>query len=496
MNNKKLTAFTFISITFTIIVFGFFGIYFSVESIRDEYIKIQLESNRRTAETVAILFEQKLDAGISQQELISSFQTAIDGSHNEDGYLCMFGQNDGVLLCHPDRSAIGMPIDNEQFKFKNLQSQDEELLIDAVKSSKEEFGIFSIKNPQRSEIAFMIPVRGTDWKISVHENLQKTEELLDNLRVIAFSGFVLLSLIISGFATFIVRKLNRKHEKAILIKNSELHSTNNQLKSLNNEIAAKNELIQKHADNLEVEVSKRTTEIRGMHIKLADLEKAKSDFLAIISHELRTPLNGIIGFSNLLEEELKNTDHHDFIENIRISGERLLRFSETALMVTQLNVQNNKFDYRKMNLKDSFQDVIDTFQQAIKIKEIKVNIETPDDYYFIEAIPRMIKLCFFNIIDNAIKHSPQQGNIHININKEPEQYYITIRDNGPGFSDEAFLRVFDLFGADNVMHHSEGYGLGLAASQLIMKAHSGEIQVGNQLEGGAIVSLVIPLKYD
>lgn len=77
MNNKRLNILTFLSITLTIMLFGFVGVYMSVKTIREQYIEIQLESNRRTAETIAKLFGEKLEIGISEADLIRSFQTAI-----------------------------------------------------------------------------------------------------------------------------------------------------------------------------------------------------------------------------------------------------------------------------------------------------------------------------------------------------------------------------------------------------------------------------------
>jgi len=489
MKKNRLNIRTFLSISITMMVLGFIGVNYSVGKIRQQYLEIQLESNHRTAQTIAKLFDEKLGSGIKKEELIKSFQSAIEGSHSDEGYLCMFDQNDGVLLCHPDTSTIGMSINSEKMKFLNLNGMHNELLFDAVSTTKEEYGILNFSEPARSEIAYMVPVPGTTWKISVHENLDKAEKLLTQLRLVAFSGFIFLSLLISLIATWAVRKISRMHEKEIELKNRELEQNNNKLINLNHQIENQHAIISKHAENLEYEVKKRTAELESIYSKLADLEKSKSDFLAIISHELRTPLNGIIGFSNILEQELENEDHLEFVTGIRISGDRLLKFSETALLVTQLKVQSNQMEFHPIPIRDTILEVLKTFDEVVQDKHLKIIFEIQPESEILFGVVVLIKQCFRNIFENAMRHAPENGLISINSFQETGHICVTIHDNGKGFSDEALLRQFDLFGADDISHHSEGYGLGLVAARLIMLSHSGDIQIANQADGGALVTL-------
>lgn len=489
MEKNRLNIRTFLSISLTIMVFGFIGVNYSVKKIRQQYLEIQLDSNHRTAQTIAKLFEEKLGSGIKKEELIKSFQLAIEGSQSDEGYLCMFDQKDGVLLCHPDTSAIGMSINSDKMKFLNLNGMQNELLFDAVSTTREEYGILSFSEPARSEIAYMVPVPGTTWKISVHENLDKAEKMLKQLRLVAFSGFIFLSLFISLIATWVVRKISSMHEKEIELKNSELEQNNNKLIDLNHQIENQHAIISKHAEDLEYEVKKRTAELESIYSKLADLEKSKSDFLTIISHELRTPLNGIIGFSNILEQELENTDHLEFVTGIKISGNRLLKFSETALLVTQLKVQSKQIEFHPIAIRDTILEVLKTFDEIVHDKHLKIIFEIQPKSDTIFGVLVLIKQCFRNIFENAIRHVPENGLISINSYQETGQICVTILDNGKGFSDEALLRQFDLFGADEILHHSEGYGLGLVAARLIMLSHSGDIQIGNQVDGGALVTL-------
>lgn len=458
---KKQTLLTYSSIMVTMILFGVVGVMISLRFIQEKYIEIQLESNKRTATTVVKLLEGRIDSSVPAETILSSFQTAIEGSHSEAVYFCLYDQSDGRLLCHPDSSMIGMRMDDPKLQFKNYRDGADELLIDAVTREGEASGLLSMNQGKRSEITDMVPIPGTTWKVGIHENLDVFETQLYNLALISYIGFFLLALIVSAIATTIIRKISRKYEH----------------------------LLKKRAEDLEVEVAERTSELRIAHQKLGDLEKAKSDFLSIIAHELRTPLNGIIGFSQLLEEELMNTEHQEFVNHIRTSGEKLIRFSETALLVTQLSLQQSKFDVQPISVRDLIESAVQEMEEQIHTKKISVIPPEGEQDEIIDAIPRMMKQCFLNLFDNAIRYSPEGGRIAISCEARKDGTIISIRDEGPGFSNEAYLRQFDLFGADQVMNHTEGYGLGLAAARLIMRAHSGDIEIGNQPEGGAVVKL-------
>ncbi len=490
---KKRNTLVFITIMVTILFFGLFGVNIALKLIHDRYVDVQLESNRRTAETIASIFEDKLEQNVEPAKLISSFQKSIEGSSSEAGYLCMFGQDEGALLCHPDTSIIGMSVASNNFKFNSKNENSKEFLIDAVKHQGESYGILSMPNNEKSEIAYMVPVKGTDWKISVHQNLDVIESQLKKLRWIAYIGFLLLALIISLFSTWIIKRISTTYENLILKKNEALNTTNQSLQASKKQIEEQHMLLLNHADQLEQEVIRRTADLSKAHQKLGDLEKAKSDFLAIISHEIRTPLNGIIGFSHLLEDELKDTSHQEFVSNIRISGEKLIRFAETALLITQLSIQRNRFDYRNVKLNQLINQSLSEFDEKITEKAITVEQSSSQESEEIEVVPDMIIQCFKNIFDNAIEHTPKNGQIKVSCIKEKNYLEVTIEDSGTGFSDEAWLRQFDLFGADKVMNHTKGYGLGLAAARLIMKAHSGDIRLENCPNGGARVSLQFPI---
>lgn len=462
---------------------------YSVSNIKEKYVNQQLESNKRTAKVVSKILSDKLKSGISEKEVLDSFQKAIAGSQVNEGYLCMFDTKKSVLVCHPDPSAIGKKIEGQQFQFQNLRENREELFENAVGSSEQEGGVLSMQEPTRSEITYMVPVPGTHWKVSVHENLDKIEANLADLRMRAYTGFVALALVISVISSIISRRINASYEEKIEAQKEELHQNYETQKSLNTQIEKQKATIEEYTQSLEQKVKDRTRKLENANAKLADLDKAKTDFLGIISHELRTPLNGIIGFSDILEQELNQEEHREFVQNIKQSGQRLIKFSETAMLITELSSNYMELKFEKVRAKDLFDKVRKEYEGWLQEKNITLTKEEQEPDRELEVVPNLVKKCYENILDNAIKYTPEGKEIKVYSYPNKDNNYIwEIRDSGPGFSNEALNKLFDFFGSDDVMHHKEGYGLGLAASKLIMEAHSGRIDIDN-CESGAKVTV-------
>lgn len=469
---SRLYIITFISIAAVIISIGFVGVKYFVETIKENYINQQLDLNKRTAETVSKILSNLIDKGINTEQVLDMFQESIIGSQVNEGYLCMFDQSGIKVLCHPDPSVVGMILTENNFQFENKLDKSQKWLSDAIRTKSPEGGILTINNKQRSEIAYMIPVKGTSWKISVHENIDKIEAKLEKLQNEAYIGFFILAILISIISTIASRVINVSYQR---------------------KIEEQKQLIEKQNKKLEQKVKERTFQLEKANYKLANLVKAKSDFLGIISHELRTPLNGILGYTDILAIELKGTEQEEYVEDLRISGQRLLKFSQTALLITELTSENFKMKFEEISPGDIFEVVKKENEEKINKKHIHFEKVRDHAKLTLNMSPELIKICFENIFDNAIRYTPEGGNINMRTQVIDNNFICEIEDSGPGFSEEAIQKLFDFFGADQVMHHSEGFGLGLAAAKLIMKAHEGDIQIKNKEEGGASVKLIFNL---
>jgi two-component system sensor histidine kinase/response regulator len=263
------------------------------------------------------------------------------------------------------------------------------------------------------------------------------------------------------------------------------------------ELKYKSEQLVKMNQTLEEKVEQRTSELvesnkklEGANSRLITLDKAKSEFLSIISHELRTPLNGIYGFTDLLESTLRTTEQLEYVNELKIAARKLVRFSDTALLITELRADRYRMQSYPCSLNDIFETTFSEHSKTIENKNIEIVKMNNTDLIVIGDF-ELLQKCISNIVENAIGYSPQNGKITINAQKIDGNIVCEICDSGKGFSDEAIEKLFGFFSCDKVMHHSEGYGLGLAAVKLIMDAHESKVEIGKCAEGGAMVKLIL-----
>lgn len=242
---------------------------------------------------------------------------------------------------------------------------------------------------------------------------------------------------------------------------------------------------------LEDKVQERTKELKAAYLELETLDIAKSDFLRIITHEINTPLNGIIGFIDILKDELKNSELFELLEYLEVSAKRLEHFSMVSLRITELRTNRHTVTKENSGLHLIIDSVKNNLAQQIEAREIKLNIEGEVETPVIYGEIELIRYCFESILKNAINYSNSGGTITIKINSGKEQTICSFIDQGCGFSSIALKNLYQLF-APGEKHVDENKGLDLALIKLIMDAHKGGIKVSNNEDHGATVTLTFP----
>ncbi|MDY0075993.1 MAG: hybrid sensor histidine kinase/response regulator [Bacteroidales bacterium] len=243
-----------------------------------------------------------------------------------------------------------------------------------------------------------------------------------------------------------------------------------------------------YSHNLEEIVADRTAELQIANKQLSTLEKAKSDFLSIISHELRTPLNGIIGITDLLSQALKDEEQRDYLDFLSGASKRLLRFSETALLITSLQSNDQKVELFEVSVKMLIEMLVDEMSEPIQDKNAKINISIKDDRLLIRADGELLRKSLSILLENALSKLPTSGTIKFDTTENKEEVCVEVSDNGSGFSEEILARLTELMEHDNFLVE-ETAGLSLAAVKLMMNAQNGSVRLFNNADGGACVSL-------
>lgn len=310
----------------------------------------------------------------------------------------------------------------------------------------------------------------------------KMSEKLKEIPVIFLTAFNDNQKILKGFDIGAQDYITKPYNAQELLKRVDTHL---QLKYKTDQLKMMNSI-------LEQKVNERTKELTLANERLELLDKAKSDFLVLISHEMRTPLNGIVGFSELLKSMVQDPELKKFTDYLLDSAERLTRFSEMALLITSLKLNNYDFFIENFSLDSLLNNVINNLQNKINEKALKIVRQLNTDNDNIAIDESLMRFSVKSILENAIHYSNVGESIIISVSQDKNYIKLSIRDFGPGFSDEAMAKIFEIFTIVDIWHHTEGLGLSLATIKMITELHKGIIEAKN-MNKGAEVSLFIPI---
>ena len=257
----KLYLFTFLSVAIVIVVVGWFGMKLSLDYMQKKYIELQLDINKRQAQNMAMFLENQLKNGATKKEVRENLQQALAGSDEDKGFLCMFDKYNAELVCHPNKDKVGTKLPSS-LTFDNEKTGETEKTRNVILEGLEAGGLFH--TPNKTEVAYMIPVKGTEWMISAHENIQTIKDEIMSQKKMFLIGFSILAFVIAVLATLMARLVGRRYEKTIEEQNKALADANDELKSVNNALNAKNQeiLMQKQIiEDQHAEVIKKNEKI-------------------------------------------------------------------------------------------------------------------------------------------------------------------------------------------------------------------------------------------
>lgn len=229
--------------------------------------------------------------------------------------------------------------------------------------------------------------------------------------------------------------------------------------------------------------------------KAEEANKLKSSFLANMSHEIRTPLNGILGFADILKNELQDPSLIKYADIIEKSGNRLLETLNLILSFSKLEAEKEDVHYSNVRIEDVIEEVMVAFEIVAKNKNLEFNLNVKENELITYIDERFLRQIMNNLINNAIKFT-ESGSVTVDLFKEENNVVIKVKDTGIGIAKEKQKIIFEEFRQESEGHGRsfEGTGLGLAITRRFVELMKGTIEVESEVGVGTTFIVKFPYK--
>jgi signal transduction histidine kinase len=249
-------------------------------------------------------------------------------------------------------------------------------------------------------------------------------------------------------------------------------------------------------NKLEDLVSLRTADLTLANRKLADLNKDKDAFLAVLTHDMRTPLTSILGYTSLLKDrqELTGMERDRIADVILRNGKALLEIVNNILDIEQLQsgapvlLERQNFDLQWL-----ISETIESIEAQAIEKRITLEFERLETPVIIHADASKLQRIMANLLSNGIKYTPEGGRVTVSLQSDGRYVTINFQDTGYGIPAEELPYIFDRY--RRVRQHKDkavGTGLGLAIVKSLVEAHDGEISVTSEEGVGSQFTVKLP----
>jgi len=223
----------------------------------------------------------------------------------------------------------------------------------------------------------------------------------------------------------------------------------------------------------------------------------KSEFISLASHQLRTPLSTLQWYIELLTsagEKKLSGEQREYLREMEIASRRMTRLVDALLHAARLEGKAIKPNRQNFDLREFMEDVAEELRSFAKTSKIACEVQIPDKQCFVSTDAILLHIVLQNLFSNSMKYTLPGGQVDIALHEGPSTYEITVSDTGIGIPKGDQKRIFErLFRADNVRQlDTDGSGLGLYISRMVMDSLGGDIRFRSSEEKGTAFTISLP----
>ena len=246
------------------------------------------------------------------------------------------------------------------------------------------------------------------------------------------------------------------------------------------------------AEGVDGDMGELVASFNDMASELGGLELFRKDFINNFSHEFKTPIVSIRGFAKQLErEDLTEAQRREYLDIIISESDRLANMSGNVLLLSRLENQTIVTDRTVYRLDEQLRKCILLMEKQWTQKDIELDLDLEELQY--RGNEEMVQHVWVNLINNAIKFSPQGGTLSISLARDGRWARVCVRDQGEGMDDATRRRIFEKFYQGDTAHAAEGNGLGLSLVKRIVDLCEGTIEVESAPGQGSAFTVRLPV---
>lgn len=442
-----------------------------------------------------------------------------------DGYI-IFGGINGFNIFHPDSiqdeantSAIVLTGFRKFNKHVHLDTSITELHTLRLPYSDNfitfEYSELNYTNPQKNKYAYKLEGFDDDWIES--ENVREaTYTNLDpgeyTFRVKAANHDGIWTEREARLTLIILPPWWKTWWFRLLVAISMVGSVAGVFQWRTRQISARNETLSKSVREQTSEISRqmgilddqareielRNSELQQKNLALEELNREKNEFLGIAAHDLKNPLASIIltvenlqRYGNTMKPEQMNR----LQENIKVTASRMKSIIERLLDINAIETGNLNITLRECNFPKIVRATVEEYRERASAKSITLHFSSTEEHINVIADEASLHTVLENLISNAIKYSPFEKNVYIQVGREGGMARCDVQDEGPGFSEEDQLRLFGKYArlTPKPTGGEHSTGLGLSIVKRMIEAMRGHVWCNTKLGEGATFSISLPL---